>query len=107
MIAILLTMALVKDVFQTNAGSAQEQAIERCRADLVQKVNDEVINFTVMTTSRRGGYTTVSGTVSFLKRPSSRPGELSPAHVQRIDSTFRCRLHGRGSPRVTISPSPE
>ena len=107
MIVLLLTLALIKDVSQTNAGSAQEQAIERCRVNLVQKVNDEVTNFVATTTSRRGGYTTVSGTVSFLKRPSSRPGELSPAHVQRIDSTFRCRLHGHGSPRVTISPKPE
>jgi hypothetical protein len=107
MITLLLTFALIKDAVQTNAGSAQEQTVERCRVVLARKVKGEISNFIVTTTSRHRGYTTLTGTVSILKRPNSQPGELTPSHVQRIDSSFRCRLRGRSSTRVTITPNAE
>lgn len=94
MFALLLAFTLVADVAQTGSNPPQDQAGEKCRARLEQKLKGELSNFAVVESVRTGRERLVSGHVSVLKRPRSEPGDLSPHHVQRLDYLFRCRVRG-------------
>lgn len=100
----LLFVAAVTDMAQTNAESAQQRAGERCQTALTTKVKGEVSNFTISDFHRSGRRIHLKGTVNVLRRPVSRPGEMTPMHVIALRYSYDCRFEGRSTPRIRLSP---
>jgi hypothetical protein len=104
MITLLLMAALAAELPPTITDPAERRAAQQCQPVLARKVAGEVSEMTVRRLRRIGRETIVKGTVSVLKRPATRPGELTPTHVINAPYSYECRL-GRGAPRVKVSPT--
>jgi hypothetical protein len=103
MIALLWAAGAAADVSQI-ADPAHRQAAQQCQAGLARKGGGEVSDLAVTGYHRIGRRITVKGTMSVLKRPVARPGEMAPDHVLNLRYAWQCRLNGRAAPRIGISP---
>ena len=100
----LLFLAAAADMAQTSADPVQQRAGERCQAALTAKVKGEVSNFAVSDFRRSGRRIHLKGTVNVLRRPVSRPGEMTPMHVIDLRYSYDCRFQGHSTPRIRLSP---
>jgi hypothetical protein len=103
MITLLLAGAIAAELPPTITDPAQRRAAQQCQPVVARKVAGEVSDMTVSQLRRIGRETIVKGTVSVLKRPATRPGELTPTHIINAPYSYECRL-GRGAARVKVSP---
>lgn len=104
MITLLLAAAVAAELPPTITDPAERRAAQQCRPVLARKVRGELSNMTVTNLRRIGRETILRGTVNVLKRPATKPGELTPMHVIDMPYTYECRL-GRGVTRVKVHSS--
>ncbi|MDB5691039.1 MAG: hypothetical protein JWO81_102 [Alphaproteobacteria bacterium] len=104
MIALLPIAAVTADLSQTITDPAHRRAAQQCQASLAREAGGEVSNLTVTEFHRIGRTILVKGTMSVLRRPAARPGEMTPDHIINLGYAYQCRLNGRAAPRIRISP---
>jgi hypothetical protein len=102
MSALLWMALLALDESPIASDSGQTAAAKRCRAAISSKVKGELSDLSI-TKSRRIGRTTIlNGSVTVLQRPPTRPGEMTPTHVIRLQYNYECRWPGRGKAHITL-----
>jgi hypothetical protein len=104
MIFLLWLSAFNPDPTQSIADPAQRRAAQICEASLSRKAGGEISSFDVAQYRRAGRETMLDGTTRVLRKPVTRPGEMTPTHVIVVRYSYRCRLSGRDAPRIMLHP---
>src|SRR3954470_10591173 len=102
MSALLWIATLALDESQVASDSRQSHGAKRCEAAISSKVGGEVSDLSIAKTRRIGRTTILDGAVTLLKRPPTRPGEMTPAHVIQLRYCYRCRWSRRGKAYITL-----
>src|SRR4051794_7931530 len=103
MSALLWMALLALDSSQIANDSGQSPAAKQCRVAIASKVKGEVSDLSIAKSRRIGRTTILTGAVTVLQRPPTKPGEMTPAHVIRLQYYYDCRWPGRGKARVKVS----
>src|SRR3954453_5542550 len=102
MSALLWMALLALDGSQIASDSGQSLAAKQCRAAISSKVRGEVSDLSIVKSRRIGRTTILNGAVTVLQRPSTRPGEMTPAHVLQLQYYYDCRWSGRGKAHIKL-----
>jgi hypothetical protein len=102
MSALLWMALLALNESQMASDSAQTPAAKHCGAAISAKVKGELSDLSVTRIRRIGRNTILNGAVTVLQKPPTRPGEMTPTHVIRLQYYYQCRWPGRGKAYITI-----
>jgi hypothetical protein len=104
MIALLWLPASGLDLTQMIADPAQRRAAQMCESRLSERAGGEIATLAVTKFRQTGRQRILNGTMRVLKRPATRPGEMTPAHIINLGYSYECRLNGRKQAWVKVEP---